>query len=296
MFERHRAHLHAVAYRMLGSASAADDALQEAWLRFDGADTEDVENMRGWLTTVVSRVCLNVLRERRRRREVLSGVSVPDPVVTRFPADDPAHQTELADSVGAALLVVLERLTPPQRLAFVLHDVFAVPFDEIALLLDRTPDAARQLASRARRVVQTSPSAGDAALQKQREVVAAFFRAARRGEFDSLVALLDPDIVLRSDGGKARPEATARVHGAAEVASRAMMFASPAASIRYALVNGRAGAVITVDERPISIMEFTVRDNRITEIVSLADPDRLATIDTRDIAAAPPSDSGSGLS
>jgi RNA polymerase sigma-70 factor (ECF subfamily) len=277
-FEQERPHLRAVAYRMLGSASEADDAVQEAWLRLNRSDADAIENLRGWLTTVTARICLNVLRSRRTRREELVDPHVPDPIVRREDAVDPEQEALLADSIGLALHVVLETLEPAERLAFVLHDMFAVPFDEIARMVGRTPDAARQLASRARRRVQGA-AVPDADLGRQREVVDAFFAAARGGDFERLVAVLDPDIVLRSDGGDARPFASALVRGAAEVAGRALAFSQPAAQLRPVLVNGAAGVVVMTDREPQSVMGFTVTDGRIVAIDVLADPDRLRDLD-----------------
>jgi RNA polymerase sigma-70 factor, ECF subfamily len=278
-FEEHRTHLRAVAYRMLGSVNEADDAVQEAWLRLSRADTSGVENMGGWLTTVVARVCLNMLRSRKARREQPLDVHVPEPIVSRADGVDPEHEALLADSVGLALLVVLDTLTPAERLAFVLHDMFAVPFDEIAPMVGRSPTAARQLASRARRRVQGEAPAPDPDLARQREVVDAFFAAARGGDFDALVAVLDPDIVLRSDGGVARPSATVVVHGAREVAGRAMTFARLSPFVRPALINGAAGVVVAPHGRPVSILAFTVRDGKIVAIDALADPTRLRQLD-----------------
>ena len=278
-FEEHRTHLRAVAYRMLGSLSAADDAVQEAWLRVSRADTSDVENLRGWLTTVVGRVCLNMLRSRRSRREEPVGAHVPDPMVSREDGLGPEHEALLADSVGLALLVVLETLAPAERLAFVLHDMFAVPFDEVAPIVGRSPTATRQLASRARRRVQGAAAVPDPDLPLQREVVDAFFAAARGGDFEALVAVLDPDVVLRSDGGAARPGASVMVRGAQAVAERALTFAQPAASVRPALVNGGAGVVVAAAGRPFSVMGFTVTEGKIVEIDVLADPDRLRRLD-----------------
>ena len=231
-FEANRAHLGAVAYRMLGSTAEADDAVQEAWLRLSRADTSDVRNMGGWLTTVVSRVCLDMLRSRRSRREEPIDPHVPDPIVGRERSADPEGQAMLADSVGLAMLVVLEMLEPAERLAFVLHDMFALPFDEIAPIVDRSPEATRQLASRARRRVQGTATLPEADLPRQRVVVDAFFAAARGGDFEALVALLDPDVVLRSDGGMAVPTASAVVRGAEAVAGRAIMFSRPGALVR----------------------------------------------------------------
>jgi RNA polymerase sigma-70 factor, ECF subfamily len=278
-FEEHRTHLRAVAYRMLGSVSEADDAVQEAWLRLSRADTSGVENLGGWLTTVVARVSLNMLRSRKTRREEPMDVHVPEPIVSRAEGVDPEHEALLADSVGLALLVVLDTLSPAERLAFVLHDMFAVPFEEIAPMVRRTPTAARQLASRARRRVRGGAPVPDADLSRQREVVDAFFAAARHGDFDALVAVLDPDVVLRSDGGVARPTASVEVHGARAVAERALMFARLSPFVRPALVNGAAGVVVTPHGRPFSVMGFTVAGGRIVAIDSLADPERLRELD-----------------
>jgi RNA polymerase sigma-70 factor (ECF subfamily) len=283
-FEPHRAHLRAVAYRMLGSAAEADDAVQEAWLRYSRSDTSDVDNLGGWLTTVTARVCLNVLRSRGNRREDLVGTHVPDPVVSRADVLGPEAEAVLADSVGLALLVVLETLSPAERLAFVLHDLFAVPFDEIAPMVERSPEATRQLASRARRRVQGAPTP-DADLARQREIVDAFFAAARGGDLDALVAVLDPDVELRSDGGAKRPVVTAHVRGAAAVAGRAASFANPASVVHPALVNGAAGVVITLRGRPVTVVAFTVRGDRIVAIDGLADPDRLAALDLTAVLA-----------
>ena len=276
-FEEHRPHLRAAAYRMLGSVSEADDAVQESWLRLSRSDARAIENLGGWLTTVVARVCLNELRARRREEPL--GVHVPDPIVSRESGVDPEHEALLADSVGLALLVVLETLGPAERLAFVLHDMFGVPFDEIAPIVDRSPAAARQLASRARRRVRGTPTEPDASLPAQREVVDAFFAAARDGDFDALVAVLDPDVVLRSDGGDARPGTTVEVHGAHAVASRAIVYAKLAPYVRPALINGVAGVVVTPRGRPFSVMGFTVAGGRIVAIDALADPARLAQLD-----------------
>jgi RNA polymerase sigma factor (sigma-70 family) len=280
-FEEHRTHLRAVAYRMLGSLSEADDAVQEAWLRLSRSDPNAIENLRAWLTTVVARVSLNVLRSRRSRREEPLGVDVhvPEPIISRADGVDPEHEALLADSVGLALLVVLETLSPAERLAFVLHDMFAVPFDEIAPMVGRTPTAARQLASRARRRVQGAPTVPDADLTRQREVVDAFFAAARGGDFDALVAVLDPDVVLRADGGTLRPDDTRVVRGAEQVARRALMFANLSPYVRPALVNGVAGVVVAPRGRPFSVMAFTVVGGRIVAIDALSDPERLRELD-----------------
>ena len=278
-FEEHRPHLRAAAHRMLGSVSEADDAVQEAWLRVSRSDTGGIENPGGWLTTVVARVCLNMLRSRRSRREEPLGVHVPDPIVSREDGLDPEHEALLADSVGLALLVVLETLSPAERLAFVLHDMFAVPFEEIAPIVDRSPTAARQLASRARRRVRGVPTASDAGLPAQRKVVDAFFAAARDGDFDALVAVLDPDVALHSDGGPAHRHATVEVRGARAVAERALMFARLSPYVRPALVNGAAGVVVAPRGRPFSVMGFTVAGGRIVAIDVLADPERLSRLD-----------------
>jgi RNA polymerase sigma factor (sigma-70 family) len=278
-FEEHRTHLRAVAYRMLGSLSEADDAVQESWLRLSRSDASDIENLGGWLTTVVARVCLNMLRSRETRREEPMSAYVPDPIVRREGELDPDDEVLLADSVGLALLVVLETLAPAERLAFVLHDMFAVPFDEIALMVGRSSTAARQLASRARRRVQGAAAVPDPDLARQREVVDAFFAAARDGDFDALVAVLHPDVVLRSDGGAVRPGASFVVRGAREVAESALTFARMSPFVRPALVNGAAGVVVAPHGRPFSVMGFTVRDGKIVEIDGIADPERLQKLD-----------------
>jgi RNA polymerase sigma-70 factor (ECF subfamily) len=280
-FEEHRSHLRAVAYRMLGSRTDADDAVQEAWLRFSGADTAEVENLRGWLTTVVSRVCLNVLRSRATRREEALEPYVPDPVVGAGEGAGPEQEALLADAVGLALLVVLDTLPPAERLAFVLHDMFAVPFDDIAPILGRSTAATRQLASRARRRVQGSPSTPDADLTRQREVVDAFFAAARGGDFEALVSILDPDIVLRSDAGPGSP-VSGVLRGAPAIAGQAMTFADPNRVLHAAVVNGAAGVVVTtVRGRVLAVIEFTVAGGRIVAIDALSDLDRLRTLDVR---------------
>jgi RNA polymerase sigma factor (sigma-70 family) len=278
-FEAHRGHLRAVAYRMLGSLAEADDAVQDVWLRLSRSGTENVENLGGWLTTIVARVCLNVLRSRQVRREESLDAHVPDPVISRADGVDPEHEALLADSVGLALYVVLDTLTPAERLAFVLHDMFDVPFDEIAPMVGRSPDAARQLASRARRRVRGSAPVPDADVTRQRELVNAFFAAARRGDFEALVAVLDPDAVMRSDGGAARPGLSQVVRGATAIAGRAITFAQPSAVLRPALVNGAAGVVVTLGREPVSVMGFTVTDGKIVEIDVVADPDRLRRLD-----------------
>jgi RNA polymerase sigma factor (sigma-70 family) len=278
-FEEHRPHLRAVAYRMLGSLSEADDAVQDTWLRLSRAGTGGVENLGGWLTTILARVCLNVLRSRSIRREEPLGAHLPDPVITPQGQLQPEEEALLADSVGLALLVVLDTMSPAERLAFVLHDMFELPFEEIAPMVGRTPAAARQLASRARRRVKgTGIPAPDPDLARQREVVDAFFLAARGGDFDALVAVLDPDVVLRSDFGERRPAAPRVTRGAAAVARQAVIGALPGAQLHPALVNGAAGVVITVGGRPYAVMGFTVTEGRIVEIDAIADPDRVGRI------------------
>jgi RNA polymerase sigma factor (sigma-70 family) len=279
-FEKNRTRLRAVAYRMLGSLAEADDAVQEAWLRLSRSDASGVDNLGAWLTTIVARVCLNMLRSRNTRREEPMGVHVPDPVISRADGTNPEDEALLADSVGLALQVVLETLTPAERLAFVLHDMFGLPFDQIAPILGRSSAMARQLASRARRRVRgAAVQSPDRDIARQREVVDAFFAAAHRGDFDALVAVLDPDIVLRSDAGAARPAVSVMVHGAAAVAGRAAMFAQPSRLIRPVLVNGAAGVVQTVRGRPVSVLGFTVSHGKITEINVMADPERLQRLD-----------------
>ncbi|MFD3779108.1 sigma-70 family RNA polymerase sigma factor [Streptomyces sp. NPDC058612] len=281
-FEEHRPHLRAVAYRMLGSLGEAEDAVQEAWLKLSRSDSDAVENLGGWLTTVVGRVCLDLLRSRAARREDPlhdqdGHVRVPDPVVSGPSGPDPEQEVLLADSVGIALLVVLETLTPAERLAFVLHDTFAVPFDEIAPVIGRTPAATRQLASRARRRVQAGAPAPDTDPVRQRRIVDAFLAASRGGDFEALVAVLDPDVVARSDGGTLRPSLLRR--GASDVASQAITFARFAEAARPALVNGAPGLVAVAEGRPLSVMAFTIRGGRITALDILTDPERLARVD-----------------
>jgi RNA polymerase sigma-70 factor (ECF subfamily) len=283
-FDEQRAHLHAVAFRMLGSDTEADDAVQEAWLRLSRSDASGIDNLGGWLTTVTARVCLNMLRSRRTRREEPFEPHVPDPVIRRDDPTAPESEAVLADSVGLALLVVLETLSPAERLAFVLHDMFAVPFDEIAEMVDRSPDATRQLASRARRRVHGA-TVPDADAGRRRAVVDAFFAAARGGDFDALVSVLDPDAVLRSDGGPSLPLASVVVRGAAEIAGRAISFSQPSAVLHPVLVNGDPGIVAVLDGRPFSVMAFTVSGGRIVAIDVLADPDRLAGLDLSSLDA-----------
>jgi len=274
-FEEHRPRLRAVAYRMLGSFAEADDAVQEAWLRVSRASGDDVANVGGWLTTVVSRQCLNMLRSRATRREDALDVRVPDPVVESGDGIDPAEQGVLADSVGLALLVVLEALDPAERLAFVLHDMFGVPFEEIAPMVGRSPAAARQLASRARRRVRGAP-AGQPDRARQREIVDAWLAAARGGDFAGLVALLHPDAVLRVDTGGAGSKL---VRGAVEVAGQATAYRAAGLRARFAVVNGGPGIVSTIDGRVAAVLAFTVADGLIVEIDILSDADRLAALD-----------------
>ncbi|MDL4816900.1 RNA polymerase sigma factor SigJ [Actinomadura opuntiae] len=279
-FEEHRTHLKAVAYRMLGSLAEADDAVQEAWLRLARSDADGIGNLGGWLTTVVGRVCLDMLRSRTQRGETSLEARLPDPIVSDQAAD-PEHAALIADSVGLALLVVLESLTPPERLAFVLHDMFGMTFEEIAPVIDRTPVAARKLASRARRRVQGEAPVPDPDPVAQRRVVDAFLTAARGGDFEALVTVLDPDVVLRADGGKALPGGMKVVRGRDAVAGQAATFHRMAtlSSSRPALVNGAAGLVNTVDGELFSVVSFTVSGERITAIDILSDPERLTTLD-----------------
>ena len=275
-FQAHRTHLRAVAYRMLGSLTEADDAVQETWLRLTRTEADDVRNMRGWLTTVVSRICLDMLRARATRREdPLDDVHVPDPVVT-VPGDDPEEHAVLADSVGLALLVVLDTLAPAERLAFVLHDVFAVPFDQIGPILDRTPAAAKQLASRARqRLRGTSGRAPVPDPAVQREVADAFLAAARQGDFEGLLAVLDPSVVLRADAGPSPLGPSRLVKGATAVAAQTGQFAHLAQFARPMLVNDGPGFLVMRDREPVVLIGMTVRDGKIVEIDILADPGRL---------------------
>jgi RNA polymerase sigma-70 factor (ECF subfamily) len=275
-FEANRTRLRAVAYRMLGSLSEADDAGQEAWLRLSRSDTSAVEDLGGWLTTVVARVCLDMLRSRKSRREESLGEQLLDPIVSREGGGDPEHEAILADSVGLALLVVLETLAPAERLAFVLHDMFAVPFDEIAPIVGCTPTAARQLASRARRKVQGADAVHDADRTRQRDVVNAFLAASREGDFDALILMLDPDVVLRADGAAVRAGASGEVRGAAAVAAT---FSGRAWVAQPALVNGAVGAVWAPGGRPRVVFDFTIASGKIVEIDLIADPERLRRLD-----------------
>jgi RNA polymerase sigma factor (sigma-70 family) len=275
-FEEHRTHLRGVAYRMLGSLSEADDAVQEAWLRLSRSDADEIENLGGWLTTVVGRVSLNMLRSRKSRREDPFAVHLPEPIVDRADGTDPEHEALVADSVGLALFVVLETLSPAERLAFVLHDIFAVPFDEIAPIVDRSPEAARQLASRARRRVRAENATPDVDLDGQREVVEAFLAASRDGDFDRLVAVLDPDVVLRADFG---PAGSREIRGATAVMGQAKFYSQFGLEMKPALINGAVGVVTTRDGEPFSVGGFTVRQGRIVEMDWLADPARLRELD-----------------
>src|SRR5215204_6039061 len=277
-FEDNRRHLRAVAYRMLGSVSEADDAVQEYWLRLSRSDPSGVENLQAWFTTGVARVCLDMLRSKKSRREEPLEPHIPEPIVSRADGVDPEHEALLADSVGLALLVVLETLAPAERLAFVLHDTFAIPFDEIAPLVERTPAAARQLASRARRRVQGAP-VPDVDLDRQRELVDAFLAAARDGDFERLLAVLDPEVVVRSDGGVARPGLISLVRGAGAVAEQAMSFRQLAETSTRILVNGTPGGVAwSPDGSPFAVIALTVSGGKIVAIDVLADPDRLAEL------------------
>jgi RNA polymerase sigma factor (sigma-70 family) len=278
-FEANRSHLRGVAYRMLGSLTEADDAVQEAWIRLSRTDTSDVDNLRAWLTTVVGRVCLNMLRSRRTRREASLETHLPDPIVSPDDGLDPEQEALLGDSVGLAMLVVLDSLAPAERVAFVLHDVFAIPFDEIAPIVGRTPTAARQLASRARRRVQGAP-VPDVDLDAQWVVVDAFLAAARAGDFGRLLAVLDPDVVVRADGGAARPGLPSLVRGAQAAAAQAMSFRRFADTATRVLVNGVPGGVAwSPDGSPFAVLAMTVKGGRIVAIDVLVDPDRLRQLD-----------------
>jgi RNA polymerase sigma-70 factor, ECF subfamily len=283
-FEEHRPHVRAVAYRMLGSVSEAEDAVQEAWIRLSRTDVSAIDNLRGWLTTVVARVCLDMLRTRASRREDPlddDAVHVPDPIIRAISRGDEGPETNamLADSVGLALLVVLERLEPAERLAFVLHDVFGMTFDEIAPIVDRSVVATRQLASRARRRVQGQAPTSDADLRKQRRVVDAFLAAVQKGDFEALVAVLDPEIVLRADGGAARGMSRL-VRGAQAVVAQAAAFSKLGLSSQVVLVNGNVGVVSHLpDGRLLSVIGFTIADGKVVEMDILADPDRLSRLD-----------------
>jgi len=276
-FEAARPHVQALAYRLLGSVDDAEDAVQEAWLRLNGEGAEQITNLDAWLTTVVARICFNTLRSRRARPPEELVVRVPDPIVDPVGETDPEHQAMLADAVGLALFVVLDALPPAERLAFVLHDAFAVPFDQIAPIVQRSPEATRKLASRARRRIRDAVPAPDSNLAAQRVVVEAFFRAGRAGDFDQLVAVLDPDVCLRGDFGPGRGQQRS-VQGTS-VARLARAYAAPDREVRPAIVNGAAGAVIFVGGSPTAVMGFLVRGGRITAIDVLADPERIARLD-----------------
>jgi RNA polymerase sigma factor (sigma-70 family) len=283
-FEMHRGHLRGVAYRMLGSLTEADDAVQEAWIRLSRTDTGDVENLRAWLTTVVGRVCLNLLRTRRTRREAPLEVHVSDPLVSHEAGSDPEQEAILGDSLGLALLAVLDTLNPAERVAFVLHDVFGVSFGEIAPIVGRSPVAARQLASRARRRVRGAP-VPDSDLDGQWRVVDAFLAASREGDFEGLLRVLDPDVVLRSDGGDARPDLVSLIRGAEAVATGAMTFRRFAETATRALINGVPGGIAWApDGNPFAVVSITVAGDRIVSIDILADPDRLSRLNLDPLA------------
>jgi RNA polymerase sigma-70 factor (ECF subfamily) len=282
-FQEHRPRLRAVAYRVLGSTSEADDAVQEAWIRLSRSNARAIDNLEAWLVTVVGRVALDILRARKTRREQPLETHLPDPIIDSTDGVDPQHEALLADSVGLALLVVLETLTPAERLAFVLHDMFGIPFEDIAPIVERTPEAARQLASRARRRVRGAAPTHDADLPAQWEVVDAFLAAAREGDFDGLIAVLDPDVVLRADGG-AVSALTAHVQGAEAVARRAQMWSRVDLTMQRVLINGAAGMVTFLDGKPFSVAAVTVRNGKIVELDFLADPERLAELDLSALA------------
>jgi RNA polymerase sigma factor (sigma-70 family) len=277
-FEANRPHLRAVAYRMLGSVAEADDVVQDAWFRLERSDTTGVDNLGGWLTTVVARLCLDALRTRKARKEEPTGLRLPEPMVGSFVGaggPDPEQEALLADSVGLAMMVVLDALAPAERLAFVLHDVFAMPFDEIAPIVDRTPEAARQLASRARRRVRGARPESDVDLAGQRQVVTAFLAAARDGNFEALLQVLDPDVVARADFGAKRAELNRETRGAGEVAQQAMLFRNLAPGAREITINGSAGLAAYSGDRLFAVLGFTVRGGRIVEIDIVGDPERL---------------------
>ncbi|HEY2054549.1 MAG TPA: sigma-70 family RNA polymerase sigma factor [Solirubrobacterales bacterium] len=282
-FEEQRPHLRSVAYRMLGSTGEADDAVQEAWLRLSRSDAEEIENLGGWLTTVVARICLNMLRSRNSRREQPLDIHVPDPIVEPIDGTDPEHEALLADSVGIAMLMVLEKLSPAERLSFVLHDMFGVPFEEIAPIVDRTPDAARQLASRGRRRLRNADPEPAPDLDAQREVVEAFIAAAREGEFDRLVNVLHPDVVLHADFGAVREPQ--EIHGREAVIAQARTFAGMGVRGHLVRVNDGVGTVAFMDGKPFSVGAVRVRKGLIVEIDFLGDPERLAQLDLSWLAA-----------
>ncbi len=279
-FEAHRGRLRSLAYRMLGSLNEADDAVQEAWLRLSRLPPGEVENLGAWLTTVTGRICLDMLRSRQARREELHGVHVPDPIICADDAIGPEDEAMLADSVGLALLVVLDELSPAERLAFVLHDMFAVPYDDIALIVGRSSAATKMLASRARRRLQEGTPQPESDIARQREVVGAFLAASRAGDFDALVAVLDPDVVLRADSGAGAPDLSRVLRGAAAVAGQALMFARMATQQHVqVLVNGNAGLVRMSNGKPVAVMAFTIARGKIIEIDILADRERLRQLD-----------------
>lgn len=278
-FEEHRGHLRGVAYRMLGSLSEADDAVQEAWLRLSRVEAETIQNLSGWLTTVVARVCLDMLRSRKSRGEEPLEESAATTVTDKTAGSDPEQEVLLADSVGVALLVVLDRLSPAERLAFVLHDIFAVPFEEIAAIAGRTPEAVRQLASRARRRVQGVDSAASANLSGQREVVEAFLSALRRGDFDGLLAVLDPDVVVRIDATAARPGAPREIRGARNWAHGAIAFSQAARFVQPALVDGSVGLILAPGGKLSRVLRFTISNGKIVDAEIIGDPARLREID-----------------
>ncbi len=276
-FEANRAHLRAVAYRMLGSLSEAEDAVQETWLRLSRSDTSGVENMSGWLTTVVARMCLDMLRSRKSRREDALDAQASQTIATRADGIDPEQEALLADSVGLALLVILETLAPAERLAFVLHDMFSVPFEEIAGIVGRSPTAARQLASRARRRVQGTPAVPEVDFSRQREIVEAYLAAARRGDFEGLLAVLDPDVVLRADRSAVAMGASSEIRGARAVAEQAAKRRAQFA--RAALVNGAVGIVVAPRGRLLLALRLTVERGKISEMEIIGDPARLDQLD-----------------
>jgi RNA polymerase sigma-70 factor (ECF subfamily) len=275
-FEAYRTHMRAVAYRMLGSLSEADDAVQESWLRLSHSDTSGVENLGGWLTTVVARICLDMLRSRNSRREEPLGAYVPEQIMRRKDESDPEHEALLADSVGLALLMLLETLPPTERLAFVLHDMFAVPFDEIAPIVGRSPTAAKRLASRARRRVRSAAMVPDADVTRQRQIVDTFLAASRDGDFAALLAVLDPDVVLRADHAAVSAGASSEIHGASAVAKQ---LSGRARVVQKALVNGVVGLVWAPRGQPRVVFGFTITRGKIVEIDLVADPERLRQLD-----------------
>jgi len=281
-FEQNRVHLRAVAQRMLGSTAEADDAVQEAWLRLSRSDAAEIQNMRGWLTTVVSRICLDMLRARRGRREELVDEWSEEPIVTVYDDSNPEYQAVVADGVGVALMVVLDTLSPAERLAFVLHDMFGVPFEEIGPIVDRNAAAARQLASRARRRVRGAREPDSASLAQQRKVVEAFLAASRNGDFEALLEVLDPDVVFRAEAGTTGPPVPVSLAGAKDVATLVLERGTPFAHLgRPAIVNGRPGAFVALPDRVVSLVSFTIVGNRVTEMDLLVDPVKLQHVQVR---------------